>query len=101
MKNWQAFILGVICTVFVWWFSSPPKDTWERELNNIENHPKGVVFIVYNPNLEGTKSNYTGYGKWGKSTVIIFRHSADAEDALLHAQGSDKKFIDVLREIKP
>ncbi len=97
MKN---FFLGVIATLIVIAISSKVfkhEDSWERELNKVENRKIGVVYIVHNPDLDGINYSQTGFGEYGQSTVIVYRHGADARDALLRAQGSDKKFIDFVK----
>lgn len=98
MKN---FLLGVIVAFgsLGLYISFKPKNTLDQELSDPKNKIRRVVFILHNSNLDYKSSKFTCESKYGKSTVVIFKHGADVEDAILKAEGSDKKFVDVLNEI--
>lgn len=82
-KNIVSFLAGVVLTgLFVWfWQASRSKDTWEEKLDDNKNRA-GAVFVLFDPNAEGTYESLESQSRYGDTKVVIYRKKEDAEKAV-------------------
>jgi len=82
MKKWVYFFGGVMTTALILWLIPAIRgyDTWEQKVRT--NKVKGVVFILHNPDAESTYEAYEAESRFGDTKVVIYRHGADAQDAI-------------------